>query len=69
MIVSTGMSNLGEVEAAVRTIESTGNQDLILLQCVSDYPAAPSQANLRAMATLAASFGTPVGYSDHTPGV
>ena len=69
MIVSTGMSNLGEVEAAVRTIEETGNHDLVLLHCVSNYPADPADVNLRAMQTMAAAFGVPIGYSDHTLGI
>lgn len=66
MIVSTGMSYLGEVEAAVRTIEETGNHDFVLLHCVSNYPADPADANLRAMQTMATAFSVPVGYSDHT---
>lgn len=69
LIVSTGMSSLGEVESAVQTIESAGDPGLILLHCVSDYPAAPEEANLRAMHTLASAFGLPVGYSDHTSGI
>jgi N-acetylneuraminate synthase len=68
VILSTGMSDLGEVEAAVRTIEATGNRDLAILHCVSNYPADPSECNLRAMDTLAAAFGYPVGFSDHTLG-
>jgi len=69
MIVSTGMSSLEEVAAAVRTIEEAGNRDLILLHCVSDYPANPADANLRAMSTMSETFHVPVGYSDHTPGI
>ena len=69
IILSTGMSTLGEVEAAVRTIEVTGNQQLVLLHCVSDYPADPVDCNLRAMDTLASAFGYPVGFSDHTLGI
>lgn len=69
MIISTGMSNLGEVETAVRTIEEAGNQDLVLLHCVSNYPADPADVNLRAMHTMATAFNVPVGYSDHTPGI
>lgn len=68
LIVSTGMAHLGEVETAVRTIEATGNQKFVLLHCVSNYPADPADINLRAMATMAAAFGVPVGYSDHTMG-
>jgi N-acetylneuraminate synthase len=69
LILSTGMAQLAEVDVAVRTIGATGNRDLVLLHCVSDYPADPAESNLRAMATMAAAFGVPVGYSDHTPGL
>ena len=69
LIVSTGMSTLGEVELAVQTIEKTGNQGLVLLHCVSNYPADVSDVNLRAMQTMAMAFGYPVGYSDHTLGI
>ncbi len=69
MIVSTGMASLGEVEAAVLTIRANGNNNLVLLHCVSDYPADPADANLRAMLTLEQGFDLPVGYSDHTAGV
>ena len=69
MIVSTGMSNISEVATALNTIESSGNPDVVLLQCTSNYPANPSDANLRAMQTMETAFGVPVGYSDHTPGV
>jgi N,N'-diacetyllegionaminate synthase len=69
LILSTGMSTLDEVGKAVETIRAKGNQQLVLLQCVSNYPAQPSSANLRAMRTLAEAFGVPVGYSDHTSGI
>lgn len=69
MIASTGMSSLDEVEAAVRAIRGAGNEELILLHCVSSYPADPADANLRAMHTMAAKFNLPVGYSDHTLGI
>ncbi len=69
IILSTGMSTLGEVEAAVRTMEEAGNQRLALLHCVSDYPAQACDCNLRAMDTLASAFGYPVGFSDHTLGI
>ncbi|MBN1517178.1 N-acetylneuraminate synthase [Candidatus Sumerlaeota bacterium] len=67
IMLSTGMANLGEVEDAVRTIEQNGNPQLALLHCVSNYPANPADANLRAMETLTRAFGRPVGYSDHVP--
>jgi N-acetylneuraminate synthase len=69
MIVSTGMSYLSEVEAAVRAIEDVGNPELILLHAVSNYPADPADINLHAMETMFKAFGTPVGYSDHTAGL
>jgi N,N'-diacetyllegionaminate synthase len=69
MIVSTGMATLGEVEAAVNAIRSTGNPDLVLLHCVSNYPADPADVNLRAMETMTRAFGVPVGLSDHTAGI
>ena len=69
MIVSTGMSYLGEVETAVQTIKGAGNTDIVLLHCVSRYPAPLEDVNLRAMHTMEAAFNLPVGYSDHTLGV
>ena len=69
MIVSTGMANIAEVEAAVHTIEKEQNRDYILLHCVSNYPADPADVNLRAMSTLETAFGNPVGFSDHTVGL
>lgn len=68
IILSTGMSTLDEVAEAVRVIEEEGDPGLVLLQCVSSYPADPADANLRAMATLEW-FGHPVGFSDHTLGI
>jgi len=69
LILSTGMSCLGEVEQALRVIYATGNRDVILLHCVSNYPADPLDTNLRAMQTMATAFKVPVGYSDHTMGL
>ena len=69
IILSTGMSYLSEVDEAVRVIRSAGCDQLVLLHCVSNYPADPADANLRAMQTMAAAFQVPAGYSDHTPGI
>jgi N,N'-diacetyllegionaminate synthase len=69
MIISTGMSNLSEVETAVDAVRGEGNGQIVLLHCVSRYPADPEDVNLRAMETLRRSFGVPVGYSDHTAGM
>ncbi|MFH0954145.1 MAG: N-acetylneuraminate synthase [Verrucomicrobiota bacterium] len=68
LIVSTGMANEQEVASAVRAVREENNDQLILLHCVSTYPADPSDANLRAMGTLARAFRVPVGFSDHTLG-
>jgi N-acetylneuraminate synthase len=68
MIVSTGMATLEEVRAAVGAIDDAGCEDVALLHCVSAYPAAPREANLRAIATLRDAFHIPVGWSDHTLG-
>jgi N-acetylneuraminate synthase len=69
LIVSTGMSTLAEVDAARRVLDEAGCKDLVLLHCVSDYPAAPAEANLRAMETMRREFDVPVGFSDHTTGI
>lgn len=69
IILSTGMSYLSEVDEAVRVIRSAGNDQIVLLHCVSNYPADSADANLRAMQTMAAAFGLTVGYSDHTLGI
>lgn len=68
IILSTGMSSLAEVRTAVKAIFKTGNHDLILLHCTSNYPANPVSLNLRAITTLAEEFGLVVGYSDHSAG-
>ncbi len=69
IILSTGMSYLAEVDEALRVLRSSGAADLALLHCVSNYPASPSDVNLRAMLTMQQAFGVPVGYSDHTLGI
>jgi N-acetylneuraminate synthase len=69
LILSTGMSNLQEVAAAVESVRDAGNRELVILHCVSNYPAAPSSVNLRVMKTLQEEFGVPIGYSDHTVGI
>lgn len=69
MIVSTGMATLDEVEAAVQTIFDAGNNQLVLLHCVSNYPTHPADVNLKAMGTMAKTLKVPVGFSDHTQGI
>lgn len=95
VIISTGMSTLGDVEAAlgvlafgftapITTTPKCGDFEqafasgsgqhalrdrVTLLHCTTEYPAPFDEVNLRAMDTMAAAFGLPVGYSDHTPGI
>jgi N,N'-diacetyllegionaminate synthase len=69
LIVSTGMAYLSEVETAVSAIRAAGNHQLALLHCVSNYPAAARDVNLRAIGTMQEAFNLPVGYSDHTEGI
>lgn len=66
MIVSTGMATLAEVDDAVRAIRETGNDQLIVLQCTTNYPSRLEDANLKAMKTMQNAFDVLVGYSDHT---
>jgi len=71
ILLSTGMSYLGEIEKAINWIrEAAGSKlDLTLLHCTSCYPVEPEDVNLRAMFTMREVFGVPVGYSDHTQGI
>lgn len=69
IILSTGMATLEEVEAALEVIKEEGVDDILLLHCVSSYPARIEDINLRVMETLRCTFGLPVGLSDHSPGI
>ena len=69
VLLSTGMSTLEEVAQAVAVVRENGDPPLALLHCVSNYPAAPRDSNLRAIAAMRAAFGVPVGWSDHTEGL
>lgn len=68
VVLSTGMATLGEIEEAVSTLRENGCRELVLLHCVSAYPAPASDANLLTIQHMADAFGVPVGLSDHTPG-
>lgn len=69
LLMSTGMATMDEVGAAVAAVRAGGGPGIALFHCVSSYPARAEDANLRAMATLRAAYGAPVGWSDHTPGI
>ncbi len=66
MLLSTGLSNLSEIDTAIRTIEQAGNYKIVILHCVSLYPPEDTQVNLRNMDTLLQAYSYPVGFSDHT---
>ncbi len=69
IIMSTGMATLGEIEEALEAIAVEGNDRVVLLHCISWYPAEMETTNLQYMHTLKSAFGFPVGYSDHTLGI
>lgn len=68
LLLSTGMATLDEVRTALSAVGAAGNRRVVLLHCVTAYPAPIEDANLNALRTLAG-LGAPVGYSDHTLGV
>jgi N,N'-diacetyllegionaminate synthase len=70
VILSTGMANLGDIEAAIDALEQAGTSrnKITVLHCTTEYPAPPDEVNLRAMQAIAHAFGVAVGYSDHTDG-
>jgi sialic acid synthase SpsE/protoporphyrinogen oxidase len=69
VILSTGMSTLGEIEESVHAVLEEGNDQIVLLHCLSSYPANPEELNLNVIGTLSRTFQVPVGFSDHTPGL
>jgi sialic acid synthase SpsE len=66
IVLSTGMANLGDVEAAVDAVVREGNDQIVLLHCTSNYPTRPEDVHLRSMLTLKNAFPYVVGFSDHT---
>ena len=68
VILSTGASSLIEVANAVSVLKESGCPELVLLHCVTSYPAPYDELNLHAMRTLRTEFGLPVGFSDHSLG-
>lgn len=69
IIISTGMSDISDIQAATDCVLSTGNKQLVLLHCISSYPCPPSSANIKMIEKLSNTFETIVGYSDHTTGI
>lgn len=71
VILSTGMSTLGDIEAAIDVLELAGTARSLItvLHCTTEYPTPMSDVNLRAMQSIQTAFGVAVGYSDHTAGI
>ncbi len=69
MIISTGMSELSDIELAMKTVLQTKNNKIALLHCVSSYPCPASSANINMINSLKNTFNCIVGYSDHTTGI
>jgi N-acetylneuraminate synthase/N,N'-diacetyllegionaminate synthase len=69
VIVSTGMSTYEEVEEALVTLRKSGAKEIVLLHCVTSYPARIEDANLMMIETLRDRFKLPVGFSDHTQSI
>lgn len=68
ILLSTGLATLAEVAAAVATLRDAGNDQVVVLQCTTDYPARIEEANVRALQTMRRELGVLAGYSDHTTG-
>jgi sialic acid synthase SpsE len=68
IVLSTGLSELYEIDKAIKTIENAGNNKIIILHCVSIYPPKDSEVNLNNIKTLQKIYPYPIGFSDHTLG-
>jgi len=71
LLLSTGMANLGEIEAAIEAVEAAGTPRhlITVLHCTTEYPTPMEDVNLRAMVAMKKAFGVSTGYSDHTAGI
>lgn len=71
LLLSTGMANLGEIEAAIEAVEAAGTPRhlITILHCTTEYPTPMEDVNLRAMVAMKKAFGVSTGYSDHTAGI
>lgn len=68
IILATGASTMTQISNAIKTIKKTGNNKIILMQCVTNYPASFNNINLKVLNMFRKKFNCLVGYSDHTPG-
>jgi len=65
-ILSTGMATISEIKKAVATTKKAGAKNIILLRCISNYPAEPKEMNLKTIPDMKRLFNCPIGLSDHT---
>src|SRR6478672_2489334 len=68
VLLSTGMSSEEEIEKAIDWMHTQSNNQVILLHCVSSYPASAEELNMKSVGYLQTRFGVPVGFSDHSVG-
>ena len=68
IILATGDATLAEIDDAIKVIEDTGNKNLVLLQCITNYPSMIESANINVLKTYQNAFDVLTGYSDHSPG-
>lgn len=68
VMLATGDATMSEIDEAVRTIQKAGNKDLILMQCITNYPSKLDSANVNVLKTYQSAFDVLTGYSDHAPG-
>ena len=68
MFLATGDATMSEIDEAIRTIEATGNNNLVLMQCITNYPSKIESANINVLKTYQTAFNIIIGYSDHSPG-
>ena len=69
VVLSSGMSNMDEIRAAVGVLHNNGAEDISVLHCTTEYPAPYESVNLSAIRTMQQELGVPIGYSDHTQGI
>jgi len=68
IVLSTGLSELHEIDKAIQTLESTGNKELVILHCIAIYPTEDKFINLNNIETLKTIYPYPIGFSDHSLG-
>jgi len=68
IFLATGDATLSEIDEAIRTIQSTGNNNLVIMQCITNYPSMIESANINVLKTYQSAFNILTGYSDHSPG-